>query len=62
MSFATIGVTVPNFVVGPVLTLIFAVMLSLGFLPEAGAMARFRFLHPARRLRLPCRSLRSLRA
>lgn len=28
MSFATIGVTVPNFVVGPVLTLIFAVLLS----------------------------------
>jgi len=27
MSFATIGLTVPNFVVGPVLSLIFAVIL-----------------------------------
>lgn len=34
MAFATIGVTVPNFVVGPVLTLIFAVMLS--WLPAGG--------------------------
>ncbi|MDI7861952.1 oligopeptide ABC transporter permease OppB [Rhizobiaceae bacterium n13] len=34
MSFATIGVTVPNFVVGPVLTLIFAIGLSL--LPAGG--------------------------
>jgi len=43
MSFATIGVTVPNFVVGPVLTLIFAVMLS--WLP-AGSWGdgSFRFL------------------
>lgn len=28
MSFATAGVTIPNFVIGPVLTLIFAIMLS----------------------------------
>ena len=28
MSFATIGVTIPNFVVGPVLTLLFAVILN----------------------------------
>lgn len=43
MSFATIGVTVPNFVVGPVLTLIFAVLLS--WLP-AGSWGdgSFRFL------------------
>ena len=34
MSVATIGVTVPNFVVGPVLTLIFAIMLS--WLPAGG--------------------------
>lgn len=34
MSFATIGITVPNFVVGPVLTLIFALMLS--WLPAGG--------------------------
>ncbi|KRB52910.1 ABC transporter [Rhizobium sp. Root708] len=34
MSLATIGTTVPNFVVGPVLTLIFAVSLSL--LPAGG--------------------------
>lgn len=34
MSLSTIGVTVPNFVVGPVLTLIFAVFLSL--LPAGG--------------------------
>lgn len=34
MSFATIGITVPNFVVGPVLTLIFA--LSLSWLPAGG--------------------------
>lgn len=34
MAFATVGVTVPNFVVGPVLTLIFAVMLS--WLPGGG--------------------------
>lgn len=34
MSFATIGVTIPNFVMGPVLTLIFALMLS--WLPAGG--------------------------
>jgi oligopeptide transport system permease protein len=34
MSIATVGVTVPNFVVGPVLTLVFAVLLSL--LPAGG--------------------------
>ncbi|CAN7342461.1 oligopeptide ABC transporter permease OppB [Rhizobium sp. LjRoot30] len=34
MSLSTIGVTVPNFVVGPVLTLVFAVFLSL--LPAGG--------------------------
>ncbi|PWE55242.1 oligopeptide ABC transporter permease OppB [Metarhizobium album] len=34
MSLSTIGVTVPNFVIGPVLTLIFAVFLSL--LPAGG--------------------------
>jgi oligopeptide transport system permease protein len=34
MAFATVGVTVPNFVIGPVLTLIFAVMLS--WLPGGG--------------------------
>jgi len=34
MSVATIGVTVPNFVVGPVLTLIFAIILS--WLPAGG--------------------------
>lgn len=34
MTFATIGVTVPNFVMGPVLTLIFALMLS--WLPAGG--------------------------
>jgi oligopeptide transport system permease protein len=34
MSIATVGVTIPNFVVGPVLTLVFAVLLSL--LPAGG--------------------------
>lgn len=34
MSVATIGVTVPNFVVGPVLTLIFAILLA--WLPAGG--------------------------
>lgn len=34
MSVATVGVTVPNFVVGPVLTLIFAIVLS--WLPAGG--------------------------
>ncbi|KPF41146.1 oligopeptide ABC transporter permease OppB [Rhizobium sp. G187] len=34
MAFATVGVTVPNFVVGPVLTLVFAVFLS--WLPAGG--------------------------
>nr|WP_314086759.1 oligopeptide ABC transporter permease OppB [uncultured Shinella sp.] len=34
MSVATVGVTVPNFVVGPVLTLIFAIMLA--WLPAGG--------------------------
>lgn len=34
MTVATFGVTVPNFVVGPVLSLVFAVM--LGWLPAAG--------------------------
>ncbi|RCS25739.1 oligopeptide ABC transporter permease OppB [Phyllobacterium salinisoli] len=34
MSISTIGVTVPNFVVGPVLTLIFAIMLA--WLPAGG--------------------------
>ncbi|MCE6074563.1 oligopeptide ABC transporter permease OppB [Agrobacterium vitis] len=34
MTFATVGVTIPNFVMGPVLTLIFALMLSL--LPAGG--------------------------
>jgi oligopeptide transport system permease protein len=34
MSVATVGVTVPNFVVGPVLTLVFAVFLAL--LPAGG--------------------------
>ncbi|MDX0719092.1 oligopeptide ABC transporter permease OppB [Sinorhizobium medicae] len=34
MSVSTIGVTVPNFVVGPVLTLIFAIMLA--WLPAGG--------------------------
>ncbi|MCM2291952.1 oligopeptide ABC transporter permease OppB [Allorhizobium sp. BGMRC 0089] len=34
MAFATVGVTVPNFVVGPVLTLIFALMLY--WLPAGG--------------------------
>lgn len=43
MAFATIGVTVPNFVVGPVLTLVFAVMLS--WLPAGGwGDGSFRFL------------------
>lgn len=43
MSVATIGVTVPNFVMGPVLTLIFAIL--LGWLP-AGSWGdgSFRFL------------------
>jgi oligopeptide transport system permease protein len=34
MSVSTVGVTVPNFVVGPVLTLVFAIMLS--WLPAGG--------------------------
>ncbi|MUO82417.1 oligopeptide ABC transporter permease OppB [Agrobacterium vitis] len=34
MTFATVGVTIPNFVMGPVLTLVFALMLSL--LPAGG--------------------------
>ncbi|KQS63420.1 ABC transporter [Rhizobium sp. Leaf371] len=34
MSLSTVGVTVPNFVIGPVLTLVFAVMLS--WLPAGG--------------------------
>lgn len=34
MSISTVGVTVPNFVVGPVLTLIFAIMLA--WLPAGG--------------------------
>lgn len=34
MTVATVGVTVPNFVVGPILTLIFALM--LGWLPAGG--------------------------
>jgi len=34
MSFSTIGVTVPNFVVGPVLTLVFAIVLA--WLPAGG--------------------------
>ncbi|HEV7318648.1 MAG TPA: oligopeptide ABC transporter permease OppB [Ensifer sp.] len=34
MSFSTMGVTVPNFVVGPVLTLVFAIMLA--WLPAGG--------------------------
>ncbi len=34
MSVATVGVTVPNFVVGPVLTLIFAIVLA--WLPAGG--------------------------
>lgn len=39
MSISTVGVTVPNFVVAPVLTLVFAVI--LGFCPPAaGAMDR----------------------
>jgi len=43
MSVSTIGVTVPNFVVGPVLTLIFAIMLS--WLPAGGwGDGSFRFL------------------
>ncbi|PDT43486.1 MULTISPECIES: oligopeptide ABC transporter permease OppB [Sinorhizobium] len=43
MSISTVGVTVPNFVVGPVLTLIFAIMLS--WLPAGGwGDGSFRFL------------------
>ncbi|OAP40040.1 ABC transporter [Sinorhizobium glycinis] len=43
MSVSTIGVTVPNFVVGPVLTLIFAIMLA--WLPAGGwGDGSFRFL------------------
>ncbi len=43
MSVSTIGMTVPNFVVGPVLTLIFAIMLS--WLPAGGwGDGSFRFL------------------
>lgn len=43
MSISTIGVTVPNFVVGPVLTLIFAIGLS--WLPAGGwGDGSFRFL------------------
>ncbi|OZI39310.1 ABC transporter [Bordetella genomosp. 1] len=53
MSVATIGVTVPNFVVGPVLTLVFAVLLS--WLPAGGwgdGSARFLVL-PVIALALP---------
>ena len=39
MSVSTVGVTVPNFVVGPVLTLVFAITLP-GCRPVAGATAR----------------------
>ncbi len=43
MGVATVGVTVPNFVVGPVLTLVFAVLLS--WLPAGGwGDGSFRFL------------------
>ncbi|MCA1439427.1 oligopeptide ABC transporter permease OppB [Ensifer sp. IC4062] len=43
MAVSTIGVTVPNFVVGPVLTLIFAIVLS--WLPAGGwGDGSFRFL------------------
>jgi oligopeptide transport system permease protein len=43
MSISTIGVTVPNFVVGPVLTLIFAIVLA--WLPAGGwGDGSFRFL------------------
>jgi oligopeptide transport system permease protein len=43
MSVATVGVTVPNFVVGPVLTLIFAI--ALAWLPAGGwGDGSFRFL------------------
>jgi oligopeptide transport system permease protein len=50
MSVSTVGVTVPNFVVGPVLTLVFAI--TLAWLP-AGSWGDGS-------LRFPCRSLRSL--
>ncbi|GGE07567.1 ABC transporter [Aureimonas endophytica] len=53
MSVATIGVTVPNFVVAPVLSLVFAVL--LGLLPAGGwgdGSARFLFL-PTLALALP---------
>ncbi len=43
MSVSTVGVTVPNFVVGPVLTLVFAIMLA--WLPAGGwGDGSFRFL------------------
>ncbi len=43
MSVATVGTTIPNFVVGPVLTLIFAIVLSM--LPAGGwGDGSFRFL------------------
>ena len=43
MAVATLGVTIPNFVVGPVLTLVFAVVLS--WLPAGGwGDGSFRFL------------------
>ncbi|WEX75330.1 oligopeptide ABC transporter permease OppB [Sinorhizobium numidicum] len=43
MSISTVGVTVPNFVVGPVLTLVFAILLS--WLPAGGwGDGSFRFL------------------
>ncbi|WP_331375824.1 oligopeptide ABC transporter permease OppB [Sinorhizobium chiapasense] len=43
MAVSTIGVTVPNFVVGPVLTLVFAIVLS--WLPAGGwGDGSFRFL------------------
>ncbi|WP_102960063.1 oligopeptide ABC transporter permease OppB [Mangrovicella endophytica] len=53
MSVATVGVTVPNFVVGPVLSLVFAVLLS--WLPAGGwgdGSARFLLL-PTIALALP---------
>ena len=53
MSFATVGVTIPNFVVGPVLTLIFAVMLN--WLPAGSwgdGSARYLIL-PVTALALP---------
>jgi len=43
MSFSTIGVTVPNFVTGPLLTLVFAILLA--WLPAGGwGDGSFRFL------------------